>query len=149
MDGKVVLITGGNAGLGLESTKRLAEAGATVVFTSRDADRGARAASEVDDRLRTIRDADPNFAGRVYVTSLDLCDLSSVKSYCERLADVIGEETKIDVLMNNAGVTSLDDDGVKAVYRVSWPSKLRKKSKVRSKITYRFGSSFLPTLFHY
>ncbi len=31
-----------------------------VVFTSRDADRGARAASEVDNRLRTIRDCSSN-----------------------------------------------------------------------------------------
>ncbi len=40
---------------------------------------------------------------------MDLCDLLRVKSYCEHLADVIGEKTKIDVLMNNAGVMAIPD----------------------------------------
>jgi NAD(P)-dependent dehydrogenase (short-subunit alcohol dehydrogenase family) len=109
MDGKVILITGGNAGLGLESTKRLAEAGATVVFTSRDATKGVKAVEEVNDYLSGLRAVDPTFAGRVDVTSLDLCDLSNVKTFKERLMNVIGKDTKIDVLMNNAGVMAIPD----------------------------------------
>jgi NAD(P)-dependent dehydrogenase (short-subunit alcohol dehydrogenase family) len=109
MEGKVILITGGNAGLGLESTKRLAEAGATVVFTSRDATKGVKAVEEVNDYLSGLRAIDPTFAGRVDVTSLDLCDLSNVKTFKERLMNVIGKDTKIDVLMNNAGVMAIPD----------------------------------------
>ena len=109
MDGKLVLITGGNAGLGLESTKRLAEAGATVVFTSRDATRGARALGEVDEYLAGRRAADPNFAGGAYVTTLDLCDLKDVSSFRDRLTNVVGRDAKIDVLMNNAGVMAIPD----------------------------------------
>jgi len=52
MDGKIVVITGGNTGLGLESMKRLAKAGATVVFTSRDELKGNKALDEVNQYLK-------------------------------------------------------------------------------------------------
>lgn len=109
MDGKLVLITGGNAGLGLESTKRLAEAGAIVVFTSRDASRGAKALEEVNAHLAERKAADSNFAGRAMVTTLDLCDLADVSSFRDRLTKVVGKDAKIDVLMNNAGVMAIPD----------------------------------------
>ena len=109
MDGKIVLITGGNAGLGLESTKRLAEAGAIVVFTSRDASRGAKALEEVNAHLAELKAADSNFAGRAMVTTLDLCDLADVSSFRDRLTKVVGGDAKIDVLMNNAGVMAIPD----------------------------------------
>lgn len=110
MDGKIVLITGGNAGLGLESTKRLAAAGATVVFTSRNEAKGKKALDEIKEYLRKQTD-DPAtlpFAGKVLMTTLDLCDLDNVKSFKDRLINVLGD-SKIDVLMNNAGVMAIPD----------------------------------------
>lgn len=108
MDGKTVVITGGNAGLGLESTKRLAEAGATVVFTSRDAAKGEKALAEVNEYLKQQTADDAAFAGKALTASLDLCDLDNVKSFDARLAQVLGK-SKIDVLMNNAGVMAIPD----------------------------------------
>ena len=43
MDGRTVLITGGNTGLGKETAVALAREGALVVFTTRDAQKGAAA----------------------------------------------------------------------------------------------------------
>jgi hypothetical protein len=105
MDGKLVIITGGNAGLGLESSKRLAEAGATVVFTSRDEAKGQKALAEINDYLKQQITDDGTFAGKVFMASLDLCDLDNVKSFKDRLINVIGKDQKIDVLLNNAGVS--------------------------------------------
>eukprot|EP00584_Thalassiosira_punctigera_P009305 CAMPEP_0172535724 /NCGR_PEP_ID=MMETSP1067-20121228/7597_1 /TAXON_ID=265564 ORGANISM="Thalassiosira punctigera, Strain Tpunct2005C2" /NCGR_SAMPLE_ID=MMETSP1067 /ASSEMBLY_ACC=CAM_ASM_000444 /LENGTH=420 /DNA_ID=CAMNT_0013320665 /DNA_START=117 /DNA_END=1379 /DNA_ORIENTATION=- len=109
MDGKLVVITGGNTGLGLESTKRLAEAGASVVFTSRDEAKGRKALAEVNDYLTERTAGDSTFAGKARVASLDLCDLSDVKSFSDRLTSIIGKDAKIDVLMNNAGVMAIPD----------------------------------------
>ena len=47
MQGKTVLITGGNSGIGFETAIALAAAGATVVITSRDPHRGEHAADEI------------------------------------------------------------------------------------------------------
>ena len=43
LTGKRAVVTGGNSGLGFETTKRLLAAGADVVFTSRSAESGASA----------------------------------------------------------------------------------------------------------
>jgi len=107
MDGKLVVITGGNTGLGLESAKRLAAAGATVVITSRDSDKGQKAAQEVEDYVKS--NTDGTAKGKVMVANLDLCDLDNVKSFKSRLEKVIGTDRKVDVLMNNAGVMAIPD----------------------------------------
>jgi NAD(P)-dependent dehydrogenase (short-subunit alcohol dehydrogenase family) len=108
MDGKIVVITGGNTGLGLESTKRLAKAGATVVFTSRDQVRGNKALDEVNQYLKDSN-TDDSFVGKAMVVTLDLCDLDNVKSFKSRLEAAIGKDTKVDVLLNNAGVMAIPD----------------------------------------
>ena len=108
MDGKIVVITGGNAGLGLESTKRLAKAGATVVFTSRNEAKGNAALAEVNQYLKE-NNTDETFAGKAMVVTLDLCDLDNVKTFKDRLEVAIGKDSKIDTLMNNAGVMAIPD----------------------------------------
>ncbi|KAL7522767.1 hypothetical protein ACHAWX_007470 [Stephanocyclus meneghinianus] len=107
MDGKLVVITGGNTGLGLESAKRLAAAGATVVITSRDLEKGRKAAEEVEDYVKSNADETAN--GKVMVANLDLCDLDNVKSFKSRLENEIGTDRKVDVLINNAGVMAIPD----------------------------------------
>ena len=99
-----VVITGGNTGLGLESAKRLAAAGATIVLTSRDAIKGDKAAEEVVSYVK----ANGEDGGKVMVANLDLCDLDNVKSFKGRLEKMIGDK-KVDVLMNNAGVMAIPD----------------------------------------
>jgi NAD(P)-dependent dehydrogenase (short-subunit alcohol dehydrogenase family) len=46
LESQIALVTGGTAGVGLESARLLASEGAEVVVSGRDADRGARAVAE-------------------------------------------------------------------------------------------------------
>ncbi len=50
MNGKTVVITGGNSGIGLETAVALARAGADVVITARDPERGKQAVEDIKQR---------------------------------------------------------------------------------------------------
>ena len=89
--GKVVVVTGGNSGIGKEAAVALAAMGATTVITARDAGRGAAALDEV--RRRSGRDA-------VEVMPLDLADFASIRAFAAQLLDT---HDRLDVLVNNAG----------------------------------------------
>lgn len=105
LDGRLVVITGGTGGIGLESAKMLAAGGAEVVLTARRGDKGARAVAAVRDCLRRQSIENP----RVTSVLLDLDDLASVKGFPDRLRAAVGKDRKIDVLMNNAGVMAIPD----------------------------------------
>jgi NAD(P)-dependent dehydrogenase (short-subunit alcohol dehydrogenase family) len=91
MDGRSVLITGGNTGLGKETAVALARAGAQVVITTRNAQNGEVARTEIRDR--SGRDVD--------VMELDLAQLASVREFASRFGEASGS---LDVLVNNAGL---------------------------------------------
>jgi NAD(P)-dependent dehydrogenase (short-subunit alcohol dehydrogenase family) len=90
--GRLIVVTGANSGLGLETTRELARAGATVVIACRDAAKGHGAAESVR------RDVG---AAALEVRSLDLADLDSVRRFASELA---ADHPSVDVLINNAGV---------------------------------------------
>jgi NAD(P)-dependent dehydrogenase (short-subunit alcohol dehydrogenase family) len=77
-------VTGATSGLGLETARVLAGAGARVVLAVRDTDRGAAVAAELP--------------GQVEVRRLDLTDLESVRTFAREW------DGPLDVLVNNAGI---------------------------------------------
>jgi len=90
--GRTAIVTGANSGLGLIVARELARAGAKVIMTSRDAEKGAKA-------LATIKAAHP--AANVEVAPLDLANLASVRAFAQRILD---HHDELDILVNNAGV---------------------------------------------
>ena len=93
--GKIVIITGANSGLGLESTRALADKGAHVIMACRDTGKGWTA-------MAPILDANP--AAALEVMPLDLADLSSVRAFAAAFSN---KHSRLDILMNNAGVMAL------------------------------------------
>jgi NAD(P)-dependent dehydrogenase (short-subunit alcohol dehydrogenase family) len=98
---QVILITGGSTGLGLESARRLAAAGATIVLTSRTLNKGEQAVQSV----KTYLSEKGVENSKIYSTVLDLDDLESVRAYPASFKQ-LGFQ-KIDVLLNNAGVMAI------------------------------------------
>ncbi|KAM3872919.1 retinol dehydrogenase 13 [Diretmus argenteus] len=92
LDGKTVLITGANTGIGKETSRDLARRGARVVMACRDLSRAERAAEE-------IRQSTGN--GNVVIRHLDLASLFSVRHFAK---DFLASEERLDILINNAGV---------------------------------------------
>lgn len=103
LTGKVAVVTGGSGGLGLETARALAAAGAEVVLAARDQAKTERA-------LQTIRAAVPG--ARVSGTVLDLTLLVNVRASA---AGLESSYDHIDILINNAGVMATPfghtDDG--------------------------------------
>lgn len=95
MKGSTVLITGANSGLGLESARALAGKRAHVIMACRNADKAQTAASE-------LRESHPEAS--VEVMTLDLSSLSSVRAFSNVLHQ---RHTKLDLLMNNAGIMAI------------------------------------------
>ncbi|HEX2729439.1 MAG TPA: SDR family NAD(P)-dependent oxidoreductase, partial [Rubrobacteraceae bacterium] len=89
---RVALVSGGNRGIGLEIVRQLAGQGYTVILGSRDEEQGRSAAEGIE--------------GEIVVRQLDVADAKSV----DRLGSSIDEEFgRLDVLVNNAGISN--DDG--------------------------------------
>ncbi|MBK9179038.1 MAG: SDR family oxidoreductase [Acidimicrobiales bacterium] len=91
-DGRIVVVTGANSGLGFHTARVLAARGAHVVLASRSADKAA-------DAMALIRVDTPG--ADLDVLPLDLADLASVRAFAQRFADA---HDRLDVLVNNAGV---------------------------------------------
>lgn len=92
--GKVFIITGGNQGVGFELIKMLYPTGATIYMASRSEERATEA-------IKTIISSDPSNASRLKFLHLDLSDLNSVRSFTQKFAE---QESRLDILFNNAGV---------------------------------------------
>jgi NAD(P)-dependent dehydrogenase (short-subunit alcohol dehydrogenase family) len=90
--GRLVAITGATGGLGLETALALAGAGADVMLTGRNAQKGAAA-------LATIRARHP--AASVRYGHLDLASLASAREFAGQFAQA---HAALDLLINNAGV---------------------------------------------
>lgn len=95
LTGKVFIVTGGNSGIGLAAANEFARKGAEVVLACRDEKKANAAAS-------MIRANDPR--GSAQAMKLDLADLASVRAFAEAFAQ---RYSKLDVLVNNAGVMAL------------------------------------------
>ncbi len=93
--GRVAVVTGANGGLGLETARALAGAGALVVMAARNQDKAAAAADD-------IRGSHPEAA--LEIVALDLGSQEQTK---EAAGAIVSAHPAIDVLVNNAGVMGI------------------------------------------
>lgn len=89
LTGKRVVVTGGASGIGVETARALAGAGAEVTLAVRNAEAGERTAADITATTGNKQ---------VFVAPLDLADLGSVRAFAA------GWEGPLHVLVNNAGV---------------------------------------------
>ncbi len=87
LSGKLAIVTGGYSGIGVETVRALAGAGAEIIVPARDI-------AKAKDALRPIQ-------GKIAVASMDLADLASVRKFA---ADVKASRKAVHLLINNAGV---------------------------------------------
>lgn len=95
LEGKVYIVTGGNAGVGFEIVKVLYSKGATVYIASRSLTKIAAA-------IEAIKSIHTEGSGHLTSLQVDLSDLSTIPS-C--VSAFLAQESRLDVLWNNAGIS--------------------------------------------
>ncbi len=93
---RIALVTGGNRGIGLEVCRQLAQQGTRVILGSRDARKGVAAASQLN-------------SGGLAVETRQL-DVANAQSIRECMTWVRKDVGRLDVLVNNAGIMTEEDD---------------------------------------
>lgn len=86
LTGKIAIVTGGNTGIGLETTKILAFAGATVIVPSRDIDKAKKNLEHI---------------ANVELETMDLMKPNSIDAFAEKF---LSSDRPLHLLINNAGI---------------------------------------------
>lgn len=86
LTGKIVIVTGGNTGIGLETVKTLSKAGATVIVPARDVEKAKR-------NLQGI--------ARVEIEEMDLINPDSIDQFAKKFS---ASGRPLNLLINNAGI---------------------------------------------
>ena len=111
MKDTVCLVTGANAGIGLETARGLAHLGATVVMVCRNEQRGNKALTDIQSETDNAN------------LHLLFADLSSQKQIDAMANDFLGRFDRLDVLINNAGVflprLELTEDGIESTFAIN------------------------------
>ena len=111
MRGKTVVVTGGTSGIGEVAAVALAKMGARIVLVARDKSRG-------DATLARLRDCAPDTPHSVHFA--DLLRLAEMKRVA---AEIVDQEPRIDVLINNAGALfakrRLTEDGLERTFALN------------------------------
>lgn len=89
---RIIVITGGNSGLGFETAKAFAQKGANLVLACRSQSKGEAA------RIKILKE---NPEAKVIIMPINLMDLSSIKSFAEKFKQ---NYTQLHILINNAGI---------------------------------------------
>ncbi|MFD0068203.1 SDR family NAD(P)-dependent oxidoreductase [Streptomyces sp. NPDC056690] len=91
LHGRRAVVTGASSGIGVETVRALASAGADVTLAVRDTEAGVKVAARLESEL-------PHGAGKLNVGRLDLADRSTIAEF------VAAWQGPLDILVNNAGV---------------------------------------------
>lgn len=95
LHGRTAIVTGGYTGIGLETTRALAAAGAQVIVPARNPPKA--------------RDALGELGAQVQVREMDLAALRTVRAFATAISDTL---ERLDLLINNAGIMACPETRV-------------------------------------
>jgi NAD(P)-dependent dehydrogenase (short-subunit alcohol dehydrogenase family) len=101
LSGKVIIVTGGNSGLGFHAVKAFANKNAQVIMASRNIKKAEEARQEIHHQI-------PH--AKIDILQLDLTDLESVKNFSVKFKK---EYNQLNILLNNAGIMMVPNSKTK------------------------------------
>ena len=110
LSGQVIIVTGGNAGLGYETIRQLAKHNPARIYLA------ARSKEKATAAIQKLKESDPQ-ASPIYFLHLDLSSFESVKAAVQEFKS---RETRLDILMNNAGTMMVPEGLTKEGYEIQF-----------------------------
>ncbi|KAK8069811.1 hypothetical protein PG994_006427 [Apiospora phragmitis] len=110
LSGKIILVTGGNAGLGKEAIYQLAKHKPAHIYLA------ARSAAKAQDAIKEIQQRAPDAAP---ITFLE-CDLTSFDSIKSAAANFLSQASELHILINNAGIMACPPGVTKEGYEIQF-----------------------------
>jgi len=92
LSGKIIIVTGGNSGLGFEAVKAFSSKNAHVIIACRNVEKGESAKKQIIEQ---------NSTAQISVKELDLTDLISIQSFAAQFKK---QHNQLNILLNNAGI---------------------------------------------
>ena len=94
LQGQVIIVTGGNVGLGYETIRQLSEHNPAQIYLA------ARSRDKAEQAIADLKQANPQFTNICFL-ELDLASFTSVKAAA---TEFLSRESRLDILVNNAGI---------------------------------------------
>ncbi|KAF3153696.1 hypothetical protein EYR41_012046 [Orbilia oligospora] len=110
LKGNVIIVTGGNVGLGLETIRQLAKHNPAHIYLA------ARSAEKAGAAIKQLKADNPN-AAPISFLNLDLSSFDSIKAAAKTIQD---SESRLDILVNNAGIMMVDEGLTKEGYEIQF-----------------------------
>ncbi|RAK86371.1 short chain dehydrogenase [Aspergillus costaricaensis CBS 115574] len=110
LHGQVIIVTGGNAGLGYETIRQLGKNNPGRIYLA------ARSRTKAEQAITQLNQENP---GHTEIRFLQL-DLASFESVKEAAADFLRQETRLDILINNAGIMMTPEDVTTDGYEIQF-----------------------------
>ncbi|RZF36696.1 hypothetical protein LSTR_LSTR010557 [Laodelphax striatellus] len=111
LDGKTVLITGANAGIGKLITMELARRGARIIMACRNQETAKQTKEEIIEKTKN---------DKLVIRKVDLSSLTSIRNFSKEIHET---EDRIDILINNAGAYGLrnkkTEDGLNVLMQIN------------------------------
>lgn len=107
---QVIIVTGGNAGLGLETIRQLGRHNPARIYL------GARSRAKAEAAINELKSSNPQIAPISFL-ELDLASFASVRAAAETFSRA---ESRLDILMNNAGIMMTPEGLTKEGYEIQF-----------------------------
>nr|XP_042897403.1 retinol dehydrogenase 12-like [Parasteatoda tepidariorum] len=92
MEGKVIIVTGANSGIGFETARELAARGGRIILACRNVEKGQEAVKKIINSTKN---------SNVCIKQINLASLNSVRKFAD---EINSTEKRLDVLIHNSGV---------------------------------------------
>lgn len=107
---QVIIVTGGNAGLGYETIRQLSQHNPAKIYLA------ARSSARAEKAISDLKQLNPKFTNIKYL-QLDLASFDSVKTAA---AEFLRQESRLDILINNAGIMMTPEGLTKDGYEIQF-----------------------------